>query len=275
MFIPVFNHHNGEVKGYTAEYRNLRLYFWGNYLYIRNSLHKFYHGNNYGCLTCSEITSSLDELNMLLASGFTGIDVRRAEVTYLEYGVNLEMENPETYWGQLTRYGGKPFRAMESSSGTAYGAVRKLKQYELKAYSKCFQANEVDRVKINGRLRLEVVVKEIVHLTARKNNPIPIRTVADLEGVEVLTALANDLMEKFRKVEKSVPPPIGGKLIEKNAFNLFTHPDEQTRKNAKREHVDSYGEYRSLYLAHLRKAMTGKDSIEAAIKAICDVSING
>lgn len=225
IFCPAFNH-EGEAKGYTAEYKNLRLAFWGNCLHIRNSLHKFHHGDNYGSFTRSEITASLDELNSLLAYGFTGIDVRQAEVRQFEYGVNFEMENPESYWGQLSNYGGKPFRAMETSSGTAYGAGRKLKQYELKAYSKCFQVKEVDRMNITGRLRLEVVVKEMGHLTARKNNPIPIRIAADLERVEVLAALANDLEAKFMKVVKKVTnPPRCLSRHELLVLAYMTHPD--------------------------------------------------
>lgn len=191
LFKPTFGRGNTIfVKNYVADFQGLKLVLEDDKLFISNSIHKFFKGDNYSDFTHSELIQSID-----LLSDKLGVSDELIVPTFLEFGINTSFSDITTYLESIAIYKGKSFAPMKKGS-VAYG--RKLEMHEVytKAYdkSKEFLLHYKNPCPINDLLRVEIGLKG-----KRQLSFIP--SLADLKKEETLRLLQSKLLYYFELIE--------------------------------------------------------------------------
>ncbi|MBS1584503.1 MAG: hypothetical protein JSS82_02970 [Bacteroidetes bacterium] len=187
IFSPSFNKY-GEIYRYKSEWRNLLLYLYDSKIVVMNSLHKFYHENNYCDFHYSELCEAVEHVCNKLK-----IPARDFTLYELEIAVNIATKNPAyTLLDKFIDYKGKPFRK-EYAGSKQYGVVCALEEYVLKVYDKSLQTKRVDKVSIpKNILRLEIVYK--------RRRKIPMYTLEDLIDLKKLSLAFQLFISTWSKV---------------------------------------------------------------------------
>ncbi|MCG7857247.1 hypothetical protein MD537_09720 [Flavihumibacter sediminis] len=116
----VYKHWQIQVRKESNEYK----------LIVRGSLHKFYHGNNSGSFSVSEVMAALQGMCDLFA-----IDQKDAKVTKLEVGINLSVTFPVySYLNSNLLYHKKRDKREMDKKGVGY--TFDYDDYKLKLYQK-------------------------------------------------------------------------------------------------------------------------------------------
>ena len=89
-FDPVFN--DGVVRSWKSKLRNLQLVIYGDKLTITNSIHKYYHGNNYSDFTAEQLKQSFSDLATRLS-----LNIMEARVLKVEYGCNVSIRQSDEF----------------------------------------------------------------------------------------------------------------------------------------------------------------------------------
>lgn len=184
----------GMVKFWRSNLKNLQLVIRGDTLIITNSIHKFYHGNNYTDFYYSELKQAFADLSAVL-----DINILEAKVTSFEYGCNIRIDNPMQLIEKLKGYKCNSFNPMYEKS-KIYGLKLDVNDYAIKFYDKQMEVKIHGKVKLDfGLLRYE---KEVKYLRYIQKKGIPINRVCDLLKKDNLQKLADDLIETYKEIHK-------------------------------------------------------------------------
>lgn len=182
-----------KAKYYRYEHGNLILTLYPGEIKLKNSLHKFLHGNNFSDFTISDFVEAVD-----IISDCTSFDWWQSKVSKLEYGVNIQMDSSFDY-RRMNSYKTKDYIDMEWR-GTIYGAKCIFDEYNIKLYNKTLEVLMHTGEIINTNLyRWEVGVTKLRSLTGRTNSPVPIRSLRDIIDPNITQLLYSDLIAKFQK----------------------------------------------------------------------------
>ncbi len=179
----------GLFIGHIASFQNLNIKIFGGKIIISNSLHKFYHGNNYSDFSHSEIVNAIE----VIENKF-GISSDKFKLKHLEFGINIQSEYD--VWQEMTMYISTGFDFMKHHK-RKYGKKCILTEYNLKVYDKTFVAkldynsyynapNNIKRFEIQYK-KMRCIKKIATHLS-------------DLKNKEVLENLSIQFLNCFKKV---------------------------------------------------------------------------
>jgi len=217
-YYPYFK--NNQVAFYKADIKNIQVIIYQNAIILRNSLHKFYHGNNYCDFNCTELICTVDAL-----CDITGFNWWEADITRMEYGMNVLISAENDVIQSLMLFKSKEFLAMISKA-KKYGKVCEQTNYKLKCYDKTLQYKLVEKQTIpNNIIRCEIVVTKMAYLSKRKL-PIEINCLKNLKKPEVLQLLLEDLISKFKDCAYSNNYNLEGLTAnEKKIYAIMTNPE--------------------------------------------------
>ncbi len=266
LWTPHFKDSN-TPRYYSSRLKNLYLRLIDNQLYVTNSLHKSYRGNNYEPFSHQQVYNSIILLNNLLP-----IDVYNAKVLKLSVGVVINA-NPQKVFGEWLYYLNKPYIPMRDRN-KMYGAKFYLTDYSIKGYDKTFEVKNHNQIKLEGNyFRFEIEGKTKIFNS--KTNNVGIYTVNDLLNHKKYTRLGEILLEKYIQIEKQ--PKLDFTLLtikQKRLVASIRNPE--IKESIKKQHPDSYKKDRKEYnklMKSLDDSTFQKDIIDK-LKQQINYSIN-
>ena len=264
-WLPTYNKFQ-DVNGYRANIGNLDLRLKNGVIYIKNSLQKFYMGNNYKSFSYTQVVEAFKVLDKLLP-----FNVYKAKVSYIAVGVVI-LEKAQPILDTWLSYNGKIAFPMISRN-KQYGKKIHSTDYNLKGYNKTVEVYDHNRIKLTEDLfRLELEIKTR-NLNKRKN-PIGIYTVADLVDKSKFSQLGAELMAKYQKIEKKQEIPLQ-QLNNKEKEVLALFQNQTILAQYKIDHKDSYKKKKATYNQLKKKANNEYLSdIQEAIQVQIDYCIN-
>lgn len=191
LFKPTYGNGNETfVKNYFADIKGLKVVLEDDKLFINNSLHKFFKGDNYSDFSRSELIQSID-----LLSDNLGVCDKSIIPNFLEFGINTSFSDVTSYLYSMALYKGKNFYPMKKKS-VEYGRKVEMCEVYAKAYdkSKEFLLHNKIPCPINDLLRVEIGLKG-----KRQLSFIP--SLADLKKEETLRILQQKLLYYFEHIE--------------------------------------------------------------------------
>lgn len=211
---------NGEVFCFRADIRNMQVLLYPSVILLKNSIHKFYHGNNYGEFNRTEFIQSIDKL-----IDVTGFNWWEADVTRLEYGINLNFTPPNDIINSLILYKTKEFIPMITKT-KRIGKKCEMTAYKLKCYNKTQYYKLVEKQSVpDNIIRFEIAVNNMAYLLKR-TVPITIRNLRDLSKPEIMKSLLEDLLTKFKECVYSRNYNIESLTAnEKKVYAIMVNPD--------------------------------------------------
>jgi len=237
LWIPHFKNSNVPLY-YKSTFKNLNLRIIGNQLYITNSLHKSYHGNNYKPFTYNQVCNAIRFLDSQLP-----IKLYDAKVLKLSIGVVIN-ENAQNIFSEWLYYLGKPYLPMKNRNKT-YGANFFLTDYYIKGYDKTYQVKQESKVNLNTNyFRFEMEGK--TKIFNNKTNNVGINTVSDLVNKEKYNRLGEILLEKYIKIEK-LPKLDFTKLTLKQKRLIASMRNYEIKESIRKQHKDTYKKDRKEY----------------------------
>ncbi len=264
-WLPTYNSFQ-DVNGYRANIGNLDLRLKNGVIKVKNSLQKFYMGNNYKSFSYAQVVEAIKELDKQLP-----FDVYKAKVSYIAVGVVIP-EKAQPILDTWLSYNGKIAFPMISNN-KQYGKKFYLTEYNLKGYNKTVEVYDHNRIKLTEDLfRLELEIKTR-NLNKRKN-PIGIYTVADLVDKTKFSQLGAELMAKYQKIEKKQEIPLQ-QLNNKEKEVLALFQNQTILAQYKIDHKDSYKKKKPNYNQLKKKANNEYLSdVQKAIQVQFDYCIN-
>ncbi|MEX2512356.1 MAG: hypothetical protein WD398_05580 [Cyclobacteriaceae bacterium] len=247
IFQPKFR--MGRVTKYYGNLKNLLVEILYDKLFIRNSWHKYYHGNNHGDFTYGEIKQTIQLLTGRFGKGFLEAKIKKMAV-----GCNLPMDAGNIIIKCLA-LGPDIFQDMKfGNKHRTYGKYIKKTHSKFKVYNKQWEVKEHDRQKITPTLRLELELNMIA-VQARKINPIPLMYVKDLLDDFRICSLLDVFLEKVQQVVFDYDMPIEKHDIFKDVEIKVFMKDPVLRKLVKdrttpktyRQWAKRYEELKELY----------------------------
>lgn len=188
VFYPEFNK-SGDVISYNGHLDNLFIKMVSGKVLVMNSLHKFYHRNNYSDFKWNDLQDCLQVL-----AGVFDDDFWKARITKLTASINLECEAPGII-ERLISYGGKPMEPMRPRNNRlVYGKRFASTHYNVKVYDKAFEMKKEERIIIPSSLRVEKEMR-LSYFQKRNRNPIKIYTPADLLEPKAMDFLFFELFD--------------------------------------------------------------------------------
>jgi hypothetical protein len=192
IFYP--HYQKGELRRYDGQLKNLRLYWYPEKVIACNSIHKYWHGNNYSDFYLEEMKAAIESL-----CDSTSINWKNAIFKSMEYGCNVEAKATTAY-RSLTSYKGKDYLPMQFK-GKIYGAYCEFTDYKIKGYNKSFQVQKVDKITLGTPLfRWEVVSNRQRNIETTLELQAP--TLKDLLLPATWKILANDAVMKYQRTLK-------------------------------------------------------------------------
>ena len=195
----------GEAMYYNTNYEGLYVTLVGNKVTISGSLHKFYHGNNYGLFKRSEIKETVEQFSSMF---FIDPNSKEINITSLEYGVNvITKKEPLDYANCMLRYVNNKFRDCKPKRRTTkiWGRECSTTDFNLKFYDKTLQTELTSKKSPEDLAILKVLPKnilryEIVHLRPKSMNYL--YCLNSLHSIDFLNYLGEDLLVRFKKITK-------------------------------------------------------------------------
>ncbi|PRP66291.1 hypothetical protein BST86_03885 [Nonlabens agnitus] len=239
LWIPKY-HRSGLVTGYTSSIRNLWLSLREDKLLIRNSLQKFYMGNNYEVFAFAKAVQALK-----LLDDYFPFSIYDAEVKHVACGIVIQ-EDAQLIFENWADYKGKFPHVMRNGT-KVYGAHYKATDYNIKGYDKTYEVSISDRQKLNAPyFRFEIEAKAKYYNT--RKDPIPIYTVSDLVSKENYDRLASNLLDTYQTIKKR--PLIPYVALQPKEIRLIAVMNDKKAVNGlKKYHKHSYKTDRKRYTA--------------------------
>ncbi|AUC84783.1 hypothetical protein CW731_05505 [Polaribacter sp. ALD11] len=235
---PTYNDKTKKVNGYKTSVSNLDLRLKGNTIFCNNSLQKWYMGNNYEPFIYSQVVDALLKLDSILP-----FNIYEANIHYVAVGVVIEEEAKPILDTWLSLNGKPPIPMLGANK--QYGKKFYLSDYNVKGYDKTFEVKTHNRIKLSKplfRFELEIYTR---NLNKRKNS-IGIYTVKDLIDKEKYKMLADELLNKYEKIEKKQSIPLS-KLNNKEKETLALFQNQEILKQYKIDHFETFGNRRTVY----------------------------
>lgn len=176
IFQPKFR--MGRVTKYYGELKNLMIEIVYDRMFIKNSWHKYYHGNNYGDYTYGEIKETIQQLKEKF-----GPDFLNAKIIKMAVGCNLPMDAGDIF-PKCVALGPDIFQDMKfGNKHKTYGKYIKKTHSKFKIYDKQWEIKEHDRHKIHPaiRIELEMNMKSVQKRVVLPNQIFIIHDLLDLE----------------------------------------------------------------------------------------------
>lgn len=191
IFQPKFR--LGRVTKYYGELKNLMIEIVYDRMFIKNSWHKYYHGNNYGDYTYGEIKETIKLLGERFGRGFFDAKIRKMAI-----GCNLSMD-AGNFFPRCISLGPDIFQDMKfGTNHRIYGKYIKKTHSKFKVYDKQVEVKHHGRpTTIRATLRVELEMK-MKSVQDRKTKPIPVYKVMDLFDEFKICYLMEDLLAKIR-----------------------------------------------------------------------------
>lgn len=237
LWIPHFKDSNTPLY-YKSNFKNLSMRLVSNQLYITNSLHKLYHGNNYKSFSYRQVCKAI-----ILLDNQLPINIYSAKVLKLSAGIVIR-ENPKLVFNEWLYYLGKPFTPMKNYNKT-YGAKFYLTDYSIKGYDKTFEVKNHNQIQLNSNyFRFEIEGK--TKIFNNKTNNIGIYTVNDLLDYSKYKKLGKLLQNKYLQIEKQ--PKIDlSKLSIKQKRLIATITNSEIKESIRKQNPHSYKKDRKEY----------------------------
>lgn len=196
---------NGQIIRYEAQLKNLRLFIYDEKMCLFNSLHKYWHNNNYNDFNLSEIKEAIESLN-----NETGTDWNQAVIKKIEFGCNIKA-NAGIIVGGLLSYKGKDYLPMQRG-GKRYGAVCEFADYKIKGYDKTFEVKQTTALGLSYPLfRWEVSFNRFRVIEKITCSQVKVK---QLLKPEILQMIAKDAVLKYENTIK---------MQHLNLYKLTTH----------------------------------------------------
>ncbi len=229
---------NKQLRCYEAQIKNLRLYLYPERIYLTNSLHKFYHGNNYGDFYLSELRAAIEAI-----SDATGYDWAKAAIKKMEYACNIS-SNGSAVAQSLISYQGRDYLPM-ARDGKAYGKAWDAAKVTLKGYDKQMQVKLLDKLQLNTPMfRWEIVAKYEQHIQRLFScDTVTAGQMLSREGLKILAA---DACKKFNDTLKKQIMNLHLLTVEQLKM-VAVMENEVLREDFKRHHKRTYKRYRIKY----------------------------
>ena len=268
-FTPFFK--NGCFAYYKCEIKNLLLLIFREKIYLKNSIHKFTHGNNFSDFTLSEFIQSVEKINEITM--VLNLNWWESNVMKLEYGCNIINIGCDAIINGLIGYKGKHYFPM-LFNGRQYGAFCEMNLFKLKCYNKTMEANIHYGIKLPYVVtRWECVVKNMRYLHGRKN-PIGIFKLKDLQSPQIMEALSNDLMSSFAISQKLPVTDFDGlSLTDIRIIACMKEP--QIRDIIKNRHKETWKKDRKRYNEIVENSGELYQEMERKLKDKCQELIYG
>jgi len=250
----------GNLMYYQSNIEKLIIRIRGNQLILKNSIHKFYKGNNYSDFHLSEFQSAISLLSELL-----GFDLLEAEVKKIEYGCNIPVEKPENIYNGLIGYQRGYFNPMLDNA-REYGKKQYSTDYNIKLYDKQFEVAKHNGTKINPLARFE---KEIKNMRYLRKMGIAVYSVNDLLKKEIWQALKNDLVRTFDRINKK--PVVDFRCLSLDEIKAYAIcSNKQIIPHVKKAHSRSYARYKKKFLG-IPEKMTSIDFADEIESKCCEL----
>ena len=236
-WVPIFGNNNFP-RCYTSKQKNLQLKIENNYLYVTNSLQKFYKGNNYTSFTYQEVLKAVYLLNKTLP-----IDIYTADIIKLSVGVIIN-KNPKLILDEWISYATKPYAPMMRKN-KIYGSKFHLTDYYLKGYDKKFEVKNHNQINLDrDTFRFEIEGK--TKYFNNKTNKVNVYKVNDLIEYSKFKKLGNLLLVKYLEIEKLPKLDLSKcSLKEKRMIASFTNYN--ILESIKKQHPETYKKDRKSY----------------------------
>lgn len=238
-WIPYFNNSSQYPIYYYVKMKNLFLKLAGNQLFVKNSLHKYYHDNNYTLFTYQQVVESFEKLNNQLP-----MNVFTSKITKISMGIVIN-ENPKSVINEWQYYLGKEYLPMKDRN-KIYGAKYYLTDYQIKGYDKTFEVKKHNQVKLEKeyfRFEIDNCKPKVLN---NKTNNIGIYTVNDLIGKEKFKKVGKMLLDKYIKIEKLPKVDLSTlSLKDKRIYAGITN--YEVKESIRRQHPDTYKKDRKEY----------------------------
>jgi|GEM_PF-5500732 len=179
---------SNEIVGYYTKWRNLVIIVnpKKDYVIIKGSLHKFYHGNNYSQFTFNDYLKCLTLLNDKL-----GVDPSNSIIKRFEFGYNLLLQmNPIEIIERIIAYRRTRFAQMVKGKAGTLGVYCDFDRMKIKVYNKSKQYSLSEYI-----LRLEIVIKKMDQITNIWN--LKIETLADLADLNIWDSLSEKILSIY------------------------------------------------------------------------------
>lgn len=235
---PTYNDKTQKVNGYKTSVDNLDLRLKGSTIFCNNSLQKWYMGNNYEPFAYSQVVRALKKLDSILP-----FNVYNANIHYLAVGTIIEEEAKPILDPWLSLNGKQPIPMLGANK--QYGKKFYLTDYNVKGYDKTFEVKTHERITLNKplfRFELEIYTRNL----NKRKNPIGIYTVRDLIDKEKYQMLADELLDKYDKIEKKQSIPLS-KLNNKEKEVLALFQNQEILRQYKIDHFETFGNRRKVY----------------------------
>ncbi len=176
---------------------NIQLYKKGDTLKLSGSLAIFYFGNNVRTLTVDEVKLAVEKLETKL-----DLDLSKGQIKSLEVGENFILKEPCQnyfhYFGTLSRKRRRDYKHGIYYSGESTELVMYDKIRDVKRRSDKFKNIPAATVTKNI-LRIEIRIKKNVHKIMKKNSPV---LVSDLYNVNFYKECKEKLKALYFKITK-------------------------------------------------------------------------
>lgn len=239
VFDPVIK--KGEANSYRTKVDNLLLTIREDTLIIQNSLCKFYHGYNHLNFNYTELNQAITNLENIL-----GISLRDAKVTSFEYGVVLNVQDPELVYSNWGVYKSKSPQAMQNQS-KIYGVYYKNSTHKLKCYNKTYEAKRNGFYLEKNIIRVEKSIS-LSHINSsprfKKNQ---VKTLGDICKRKTLELLGEDLIYSLTKIELKNIPEKYSSLSTKELRIWGYMQYEPIRLAMQKLHIEAFKEDRAKY----------------------------
>lgn len=260
-FSPLFR--SGKVIKYYGDWKNLRLELWYDKLKIKNSWHKFYHGNNYGDYTHQEIVKTFQIFVDRFGSGFL-----EARILKMTIGCNLSLD-PLDFYPNCVCFGPKFFQEMRYGSiHKVYGKYVKQTNTKFKIYDKQTEVEHHDRKKISPTLRIEQEMKmRYIHQSSLTS--ISVHCPADLTKSLWIQETSVELKRLVQKIEFSseIPTEESDSFIDFQIKRLMGNPIDRKMVKIKSD-VKTYRKWAKRYREFLDAYQTSDLKLNL-IDSIC------
>lgn len=198
LFYPQYNregkyiYHHSKLRGDLVAKINLQ-----GVLSIENSLHKFFHNNNFTDFTLSEVQTSIKQIEDLLK-----IPSDEFRLKKIELGLNLI--NDGQFYEQFGQYKMSGYENMRSGK-KIYGRKFYLTDFNIKAYDKYLETklnpnsimvSDMGVIVSKNLNRLEIEFKRM-----RELNRCGLIMLSDLMNKDIMERAINRVLEKFSAVE--------------------------------------------------------------------------
>lgn len=227
---PHYNTH-GYIVYYKSAIKNLWLQLRDDKLVIKNSLHKFYLGNNYEDFAFAKAQHAIQ-----LLDNYFPFSIYDAIVKHIACGIVIQ-EDAQPIFDSWADYKGKFPQVMRNGT-KIYGAHYKATEYNIKGYDKTYEVKNKERKQLNApyfRFEIEAKAK---YYNAR-TDAIPIYTVQDLVNKENFTRLSDHLMTVYKSIKKKPIIPYAA-LQPKEIKLIAAMNDKEAVNGLKKYHRHSY-----------------------------------